>query len=238
MAIFHMKLKSHKKGQAADRSRYIARAGKYDNYADDVVLEGHGNLPAVANDDPLAVWKSADKNERSNGCASRELEVALPNELDTKDQLAIVMEYIEQSNPGKPYQFAIHRSIGKLSQQPNTHVHLLESDRIQDGINRPLDQIFRRFNPDHPERGGCRKDTGGRDPATLRQEVQAKRELMAGIINAKLEARGHSVRVDHRSLKEQGIQRGPERHLGPGKVRSMSMEEKLKFLTDRKEQRI
>ncbi|MCW5297700.1 plasmid mobilization protein [Herbaspirillum lusitanum] len=235
MAIFHMKLKSHKKGQAADRSRYIAREGKYANYADDVVTEGHGNLPAVANGDPLAVWKSADKNERANGCASREQEIALPNELDTQDHVAIVMEYIERSNSGKPYQFAIHRSIGKLSQQPNTHVHLLESDRIQDQIDRPLDQIFRRFNPDHPERGGCRKESGGRNPATLRQEVQAKRELMAGIINAKLEARGHSARVDHRSLKEQGIEREPERHLGPGKVRNMLAEEKLAFVKKREQ---
>lgn len=235
MAIFHMKLKSHKKGQAADRSRYITREGKYVNYADDVLVEGHGNLPAVANGDPLAVWKSADKNERANGCASREQEIALPNELDTQDHVAIVMEYIEQSNRGKPYQFAIHRSVGKLSQEPNTHLHLLESDRIQDGIERPLDQIFRRFNPEHPELGGCKKGTGGRDPALLRQEVQAKRKLMADIINAKLEEKGYSARVDHRSLKEQGIERAPERHLGPGKVRNMSAEEKLVFVKKREQ---
>jgi len=105
------------------------------------------------------------------------------------------------------------------------------SARIEDAIDLPLDQIFLRFNAEYPELGGHKKATWGRDSVRLREEVQAKRKLMADIINTKLEQRGHGVRVDHRSLKEQGIQREPERHLGPGKVRSLSMEDKLKFLT-------
>jgi len=172
----------------------------------------------LANGDPIGlVGRALIKTNAQMVDASREQEIALPNELDTQDHVAIVMKYIEQSNRGKPYQFAIHRSIGKLSQEPNTHVHLLESDRIQDGVERPLDQIFRRFNPEHPELGGCKKGTGGRDPASLRQEVQAKRKLMADIINAKLEEKGYSARVDHRSLKEQGIERAPETSPRPRK---------------------
>jgi len=58
---------------------------------------------------------------------------------------------------------------------------------------------------------------------------------MADIINAKLEEKGYSARVDHRSLKEQGIERAPERHLGPGKVRNMSAEEKLVFVKKREQ---
>lgn len=233
MKNLHMKIKSHKKGQATDRAKYITRTGKYEHYADDLVETGFGNLPAAADGDPNKLWASADKHERDNGSASREIEASLPNALSTEDQVAIVKEYIEQTGFGRPYQFAIHRPIGKLSQEDNSHFHLIYSDRLQDGIERPLDQMFRRYNPSAPENGGCKKGSGGKSPTTLRSEVQAKRKLMADIINAKMEERGLSERVDHRSLKDQGIKRAPERYLGPGKVKNMTVEEKEAFVKER-----
>lgn len=233
MKNLHMKIKSYKKGQATDRAKYITRTGKYENYADDLVETGFGNLPTAANGDPLKLWASADKHERANGSASRELEVSLPNALSTEDQVAIVREYIEQTCSEKPYQFAIHHSIGKLSQEDNSHFHLIYSDRLQDDIDRSLDQMFRRYNPVAPENGGCKKGSGGKNPTTLRNEIQAKRKLMADIINAKMEERGLSERVDHRSLKDRGIDRLPERYLGPGKVKHMTSEERQAFVTER-----
>ena len=40
------------------------------------------------------------------------------------------------------------------------------------------------------------------------------RERFADLQNAYLEEYGHTDRVDHRSLADQGIERSPEKHLG------------------------
>jgi hypothetical protein len=65
----------------------------------------------------------------------------------------------------------------------------------------------------------------------LRDEVIATRKKIADIQNQALAEHGHSARVDHRSLREQGLQRRPERHLGPTRIKNMSDEEKVLFAT-------
>ena len=39
-------------------------------------------MPAWAHDDPRAYWQAADEHERANGRLYREVQVALPRELD------------------------------------------------------------------------------------------------------------------------------------------------------------
>jgi hypothetical protein len=51
--------------------------------------------------------------------------------------------------------------------------------------------------------------------------------------NKHLEKHGYSDRVDHRSLKEQGIVREPEKHLGPKFVSSMTVEQASAILERR-----
>jgi hypothetical protein len=53
----------------------------------------------------------------------------------------------------------------------------------------------------------------GLEPA--KSEVKAIREQWAALTNEHLLERGIEVRVDHRSLQEQGIDREPQSHLGP-----------------------
>jgi hypothetical protein len=107
------------------------------------------------------------------------------------------------------------------------------SDRMPDGINRSPEQTFSRYNAEHPERGGRRKGSGGKNRLALRDEVIAMRKTCADLQNAALEKAGHSARVDHRSLKAQGIDRKPERHLGPARIRNMSTEDKERYVTNR-----
>ena len=45
--------------------------------------------------------------------------------------------------------------------------------------------------------------------------MAAIRERWAALTNEKLQEHGHESRVDHRSLKDQGIDREPTTHLGP-----------------------
>jgi MobA/MobL family len=51
----------------------------------------------------------------------------------------------------------------------------------------------------------------------------ALRERWAEVQNKHLEKHGHNDRVDHRSLKDQGINREPEKHLGALGVRNLNM---------------
>lgn len=230
MSTYHLRVKSHMKGKAADRSTYIAREGKYSYRSDDLVATGSGNLPESAKGNPYSLWKNADKHERANGCAAREFELALPTELTLEQQKEVLRDFIDGVIGDKPFQFAIHQPVGALSGQSNPHAHVLVCDRILDGIERPIDQIFRRYNPHYPSRGGARKDSGGKPAHVLREALIAQRKLWADIQNAALERHGHTARVDHRSLEEKGIGRAAERHIGPGAIRHMTEEDKARLV--------
>lgn len=228
MACFHHSIKSGKKGTARRHANYIDRAGTHSD-CDDLIHTGYGNLPDWANDEPLYFWRMADCYERANGAAYREHEIALPNEL-TIEQLIELSERLVRGLVGnKPYQYAIHGPEGKLGGIPNPHIHLMYSDRVSDGIDRTPDRVFARFNPTHPAAGGCRKDSGGRTPIELRRQAIATRELSAGLQNEALAMHGHTTRVDHRSLRDQGLQRRPEHHLGPRFIKGMTAGEKTQY---------
>lgn len=226
MATFHFSVKSGKKGTAKEHARYITRQGSHAQRGD-LVATSHGNLPAWAENDPARFWAASDAHERNNGSAYRELEIALPGELKGAEQHALVNKVVNEMVGSKPFQLAIHGPDAAIDgTTKNTHVHIMLSDRADDGIERSAEQTFKRYNPKHPERGGRRKDSGGKNKLALRDDLIETRRLCAELQNAALAAAGHDARVDHRSLKEQGVDREPERHLGPARVRSMNKEEK------------
>jgi hypothetical protein len=88
------------------------------------------------------------------------------------------------------------------------------SERIRDGIARDPEQYFKRYNAKNPEKGGAKKFSGGKRANELKAELLGLRERWAEVQNKHLEKHGHSDRVDHRSLNDQGIDREPEKHLG------------------------
>ena len=88
------------------------------------------------------------------------------------------------------------------------------SERLQDGIERSPDQFFKRYNSKNPERGGCQKSNFAKTAEQRKTELVELRERFADLQNAYLEEYGHTDRVDHRSLADQGIERSPEKHLG------------------------
>ncbi|MDR6202501.1 MobA/MobL family protein [Paraburkholderia graminis] len=232
MASFHHTIKSGKKGSAANHATYITRQGKY-SQRDDLVCAGCGNMPMWAQDNPSAFWRAGDKHERANGAVYREHEIALPDELTRLQQEKLVEDLVESLVGDKPYQFAVHAPKSALEGRPNTHLHLMFSDRMHDGIERSPQQTFSRYNAQNPEQGGCRKDSGGKNRLALRDEVIEIRRKCAEIQNAALEKHGHATRVDHRTLKQQGIGRPPERHLGPTRISNMSSEDKAQYIAHR-----
>lgn len=224
MASFHHTIKSGKKGSAVTHARYISHGVR-----EDLIYASFGNLPAWAMGNPALFWRMATRYERANGAVYREHEIALPNEL-TREQLIEMAERLVRELVGmKPYQYAIHAPDGGIGGISNPHIHLMYSDRVPDGIDRAPEQMFSRFNPIRPEVGGCRKDSGGKSPLELRDEVISTRKRIADLQNQVLAEHGHVARVDHRSLREQGLQRRPERHLGQARVRGLSAYEKAQF---------
>lgn len=231
MATFHFRLKSGRNG--IDHALYIARQGFHSD-RDDLVASGHGNLPCWANEEPRKFWKAAEAGERKNGAIYREAVIALPNELNRSQTEELVENLVSKLALGKPYQYAIHAPTSSLEGEPNPHVHLMMSDRVDDGIERPADRFFSRYRATHPEAGGRKKASGGRNRMELRDDVLAKRKLVADTINEHLSMHGYYTRVDHRTLKAQGVERAPERRMSAVRIEKMSEREKFAHVGARK----
>ena len=232
MASFHFEIKSGRNGY--EHACYVARHGFHRKH-EDLVTSGHGNLPAWAEDDPNNFWKAGEKFERKNGAVYREAVIALPSELSVEQNGALVADIVSKLAPGKPYQVAIHAPKSSLEGELNPHFHLMISDRMYDGIERPAERFFSRYNADNPEKGGRRKTSGGLNRMQVRDQLIGKRKMVADTINHHLSINGHEARVDHRKLKEQGASRKAERHLGPARIRGMSATEKSSYVSLRRE---
>ena len=228
MESIHFGIRSGKHGAATNHLNYITREGSY-AARNDLVATGHGNMPSFAGDEPRRLWKASDQYERKNGSTFRAFTISLPNVL-TVEQLTELAEQEARRLAGpKAFQWALHMPSSSLRGEPNPHVHIVICDRLPDGIERGPEQMFKRYNPAHPEKGGCRKDSGGRTHLALRSQVTAQRAAAADEINAALARHGHEHRVDHRPLKERGINRAPEHYLGPARIRRMTEEERLSY---------
>lgn len=235
MASFHLRIKSGKKGNAVDHADYIAREGKHGRNGgqDDLIATVHGNMPEWTKGNPSKFWRAADRNERSGGTSYREYVLALPNELSSKQQREIVDDFVKSVICDKPYQVAIHAPIAALGGVEQPHAHVMFSDRLPDGIERSPELHFKRYNAANPERGGCKKDSGGKNIDVLRDELTNTRKTWADIQNFALEKHGHNGRVDHRSNRDRGIERAPERHLGQSGIKKMSAANKAEYVENR-----
>lgn len=238
MATYHLSVKSGKRGKASEHAAYIARKGKHgkNEKQHDLVTVEHGNMPEWTNGDPSLFWKMADQHERANGAAYREFELALPLELSLEQNQELVREYIKQEIGDKPYQLAIHMPTAAIGEVKQPHAHAMFSDRKPDGVDRPPEQLFKRYNRAKPELGGCKKDSGGRAPSTLKEELKTSRQNWAELQNQFLEKCGHQARVDHRSYRDRGIEKEAEKHFGAAAIINMSDKDKEKISDKRKVQ--
>lgn len=231
MASYHCSVKVGGKGKASGHAAYIAREGQYARYEgyEDLEATGYGNLPSWAEHEPSYFWNAADRHERANGTTYRELEIALPRELDPEQRQDLVQDFIQQELGDRhAYQWAIHNPAAALAGGEQPHAHVMYSERTADGIGRDPEQHFKRYNGRYPELGGCRKDSAGTEERLLET-----RQRWADVQNAHLHQHGHAARVDHRRLAAQGIDREPEQHLGGRRVRQLEPEQREALLERR-----
>jgi ATP-dependent exoDNAse (exonuclease V) alpha subunit len=218
MAIFRLQIKSISRGagrSATAAAAYRAgerirdeRSGKLHNYSrrDDVLhkeILWPSRLAAQPSwaKDRAALWNTAERSEsRSNARVAREYQLALPAELTPPQRLELARQFSRElaDRHNVAIDLAVHapRSAGDPR---NFHAHLLATSRQVStaglGAKAGLDMAS-----DERRRQGL--------PAGI-AEIKAIRERWAVLSNEALAAAGLGARVDHRSLRAQGIDREP-----------------------------
>src|SRR5215472_4815328 len=144
-----------------------------------------------------AWFHAQEQGERKNARMSDRFIGGLPREL-TPDRV--------------PWHFALHLELDKKNDPDwNPHAHIIFRDRdIETGRRFLYTSAGPKEHPRLAEKG-IRYWT-----------TKDFREKWGADLNHALERAGHDARVDHRSLKEQGIDREPQIHMGPGSQHAAS----------------
>lgn len=208
MAIGLIKFRSGKKGKGVPHFDYVMHENRYkskDTDNDKAVYKASGNMPVWAKDNPRHFWESADKYERDNGTSYREHILPLPRELNLEQQVEQIDDWInKQIGEKHPYSYAIHYKQGKDGKlQP--HAHLFWSERTLDGIDRPPEQFFNRYNSKNPAKGGAKKASLGMSKYQLKKFGQELSKEWRQHVNKHLEINGIDTRVDELSNREKGL---------------------------------
>jgi MobA/MobL family len=204
MAIFSMRMQVI--GRSAGRSATAAAAyrsgeqvtdertgqvhdytGKSDIYGSEIL--GPENAPDRLRD-RATLWNEVEQVEkRKDAQLSREVMVALPVELSHEQKESLICEYVQA-------EFVSQGMIADIgyhdfdSHNPHAHIMLTMRSVDEDGF------------------GKKRRDWN------KRAEIERHRQAWAESVNKALEQAGYDERIDHRSLKAQGIDREPQIHLG------------------------
>ncbi len=157
--------------------------------------------------DRQALWNAAEQAEnRSNSRVAREYEIALPHELDSAQRVALVRSFSQSiaDRYGCAVDFAIH-APHRAGDERNWHAHLLATTRTIEptGLGEKTEIEW--------------SDTNRRKAELVpgKEEISQIREQWASLTNERLKELKLDIRIDHRSLEHQGIEREPQSHLGP-----------------------
>lgn len=145
--------------------------------------------------DRARLWNAVEAVEkRKDAQLAREVLLALPHELTHEQRLELVRKFASEEfvAHGMIADLAVH-SPDRKGDQRNHHAHILLTMREITGAG--FGQKERDWN------------------AT--EQLEGWRAHWADAVNRALEQYGHAARVDHRSLKEQGVDREPEPKMGP-----------------------
>ena len=175
-------------------------------------------------------WNIVQRAEvRVDAQLAREIELTLPYELDRAAQIELVHRYVRDMfiSRGMAADIAIHEPMGANGKkQPHAHVLLtlreldptsstgFSANKNRDwnepeDIREAVARARKRFN-----------NTGLDEDKAALKEVQAKRNVnvwrkaWADYGNQALADAGSAARIDHRTLKEQGIDRPPQPFFG------------------------
>jgi Ti-type conjugative transfer relaxase TraA len=212
VAIYHLSAKIHsrKSGKSvvaaaayrAGQSLEEEQTGITHNYTRKQGVEYSEIMaPADAPDwvaDRSSLWNAVEATEkRRDAQLAREVEVGLPIELGHAEQEALLRDYVlrEFVSKGMVTDFSIHRD-----DENNPHAHILLTTRTisKEGFGLKA----REWNE--------------------RAKLLQWREGWAEVTNEHLARAGLAVRIDHRTLKAQGLNLEPGRKIGVSRERQAS----------------
>ena len=177
--------------------------------------------------DRSALWNAVEGAEKQkNAQLAREVEIALPRELSLQERIEFVQSYVQENFVvrGMCADIALHsghaRTEGGSLVQNNPHAHIMLSMRPIEGegfgAKSKKEYILdEEGNRTKTKSGEWRSRKVASTDWDSRESLISWRESLADRINAEMERLGLSERVDHRSYKEQGLDREPTVHLGP-----------------------
>ena len=247
MAIYHLSIKiiSRGKGKSAVAASAYRSGEKIKNEYDGIVHDftrkggiAHTEilLPQNAPQEfanHSVLWNSVEKIEKSkNSQLAREIEIALPQELDREKQIELVREYVKENfvKVGMCADIALH---DKNDGNPHAHILLTMRPFNEDkrwGAKSKKEYILDENGEKVKLKNGNYK-TRKINTVDWNEQDKAEewRKAWADITNKYLEENNTQEKVDHRSYQRQGIEQIPTIHLGV----SASQMEKKGITTDR-----
>lgn len=225
MAIYHLSTKpvSRAKGRSSTAAAAYRSADRVHDLTTDQVFDysrkrgvEHAEIvlptEAAKSDinwprDRQALWNAAEVAEkRKDARVAREYEVALPHELTKAQRVELVRSFAGEvaNRYGVAVDFALHRPH-RAGDERNFHAHILTTTREITPTGLGAKAAIEWSDTDRAKKG--------LEPSKV--EVKEIRARWAELTNEHLRERGLSVRVDHRSLEVQGLERTPTSHLGP-----------------------
>ena len=247
MAIYHLCIKiiSRGKGKSAVAASAYRSGEKIKNEYDGIVHDftrkggiAHTEILLPQNApqaflDRGTLWNSVEKIEKSkNSQLAREIEIALPKELNREKQIELVREYVKDNfvNVGMCADIALH---DKNDGNPHAHILLTMRPLNEDttwGAKSKKEYILDENGEKVKLKNGNYK-TRKINTTDWNEQDKAEewRKAWANITNKYLEKNSIQEKVDHRSYQRQGIEQIPTIHLGV----SATQMEKKGIATDR-----
>ena len=247
MAIYHLSIKiiSRGKGKSAVATASYRSGEKIKNEYDGIVHDftrkggiAHTEILLPQNapqefSDRGTLWNSVEKIEKSkNSQLAREIEIALPKELNREKQIELVREYVKENfvKVGMCADIALH---DKNDGNPHAHILLTMRPLNEDktwGAKSKKEYILDENGEKVKLKNGNYK-TRKINTVDWNEQDKAEewRKTWADITNKYLEENSIQEKVDHRSYQRQGIEEIPTIHLGV----SASQMEKKGIATDR-----
>jgi hypothetical protein len=233
MAIYHCTCKIISRGQGRSAVGAAAyRSGEklyneYDGIEHDYTKKGgvvYSEIMLCENapkeyQDRQALWNAVEQIEKSSKAQlAREYEVALPVELSREEQIKLVRDFAKENfvDNGMCVDFSIH---DKEDGNPHAHIMLTTRPIEQDnswGVKQKKEYILDKNGQKQydKKKQTYKCKTVKTTNWDSKEFLQRSRENWAEKINQELEKKSLPQRIDHRSLKEQGVDRVPTIHEG------------------------
>lgn len=251
MAIYHCSVKiiGRKNGRSAIGSAAYRTGEKLHNEYDGMIHDYSqrqgveytevmlcDNAPANYKDREV-LWNEVEKIEGGKRSQlAREIEVALPNELNKEQQIELVREYVRENfvDKGMSADIAIHSGKhrhkatngyddefeDKNIKKDNPHAHIMLTMRPmnEDGTwgnkSKKIYQVDKNGERIKLKSGEWKSYKQDLVDWNKKETLKEWRRNWANTVNKTLEKNGHENRIDHRSYEEQGINQIPTKHEG------------------------